>query len=501
MTPSLFKPRSHYESTSGYRLLPFRFMRWPTGEVLLTNTVGEYLFLGAREFEQVVGKTLPTTTSAYLDLKAKHFLTDRSSTVALELLATKYRTKKSFLDGFTSLHIFVVTLRCDHSCHYCQVSRVTEDRTQYDMTRETAERAVKMMFRSPAPVLKVEFQGGESLLNFDLIRFIVERVERENETESRSIEFVVATNLSPLTDEMLSFFREHRVSLSTSLDGPQPLHDANRPRRGGRSHELTVRNIVKAREVLGRDQVVALMTTTDLSLAHPREIIDEYIAHDFDSIFLRAISPYGFAVRTGEASRYASSRFVEFYKQGLEYIIDINRQGRQFVEVYTQLLLRRMLTPFPTGYVDLQSPAGAAIGVVVYNYDGDVYASDEARMLAEMGDRSFRLGNLEENTFEEMFGGRVARMLVASSCLETLPGCSQCAFVPYCGADPIYHWATQGDLMGHRPTSGFCHRNISTFQHLFGLLRSGDRFIARLFGTWASHTPLFAAQPPIGDLN
>src|SRR5204863_1552140 len=108
------------------------------------------------------------------------------------------------------------------------------------------------------------------------------------------------------------------------------------------------------------------------------------------------------------------------------------RQGHEFIEVYTHLLLRRMLTPFPTGYVDLQSPAGAVISVVVYNYDADVYASDEARMLAEMGDRSFRLGNLHENTFEEVFGGEVARMLVASSCLETLPGCSQCAFAPYC---------------------------------------------------------------------
>jgi uncharacterized protein len=500
MTPSLFKPRSHYESSGGYRLLPFRFMRWPSGEVLLTNTVGEYLFLDARDFEQLVARNLSPPSSAYLDLKAKHFLTDRSSTVALELLATKYRTKRRFFQGFTGLHIFVVTLRCDHSCHYCQVSRVTEDRTQYDMTEATAERAVRMMFRSPAPALKGEFQGGEPLLNFDLIRFIVERVEKENEVEGRMVEFVVATNLSPLTDEMLAFFRDHRVSLSTSLDGPQSLHDSNRPRRGQRSHEVTIRNIARAREVLGRDQVVALMTTTELSLAHPREIIDEYVAQDFNSIFLRAISPYGFAVRTGAASRYAAERFVEFYKEGLEYIIELNRQGREFVEVYTQLLLRRMLTPFPTGYVDLQSPAGAVISVVVYNYDADVYASDEARMLAEMGDRSFRLGNLHENTFEEVFGGEVARMLVASSCLETLPGCSQCAFAPYCGADPIYHWATQGDPVGHRPTSGFCHRNIATFRHLFELLRSGDPFIARLFGAWASHGPV-ASDQPRGSIN
>jgi hypothetical protein len=36
------------------------------------------------------------------------------------------------------------------------------------------------------------------------------------------------------------------------------------------------------------------------------------------------------------------------------------------------------------------------IGALVYNYDGDIYASDEGRMLAEMGDRTFRLGSVHD---------------------------------------------------------------------------------------------------------
>jgi len=82
------------------------------------------------------------------------------------------------------------------------------------------------------------------------------------------------------------------------------------------------------------------------------------------------------------------------------------------VEIYARILLTKILTPFATGYVDLQSPAGAGISVAVYNYDGDVYATDEARMLAEMGDRTFRLGNLHSNTYEEVFGGPLLRSLV-----------------------------------------------------------------------------------------
>jgi hypothetical protein len=48
---------------------------------------------------------------------------DCDSSVALDLLAVKYRTKQAPLANLTSLIMFVVTLRCEHSCPYCQVSR------------------------------------------------------------------------------------------------------------------------------------------------------------------------------------------------------------------------------------------------------------------------------------------------------------------------------------------------------------------------------------------
>lgn len=479
-------PEQFLPAPAGYRLLPFRFLRWDGDEVLLTNDVGEFLFLPRTAVEDLVAHRLPRESPAFLELKARHFLAEGDSDAPLELLATKYRTKKSFLDGFTRLHLFVVTLRCDHSCRYCQVSRVTANKHRYDMSRETAEKSIDLMFRSPALALKVEFQGGESLLNFDLVRWIVERVEERNLVERRQLEFVVATNLSPLTDEMLEFLRDHRVLISTSLDGPDHLHDSNRPRRGNDSHAVTVANLRRAREVLGHDRVSAIMTTSQASLDQPREIIDEYVRQGFDAVFLRPISPYGFAVRTGEAARYQALEFLEFYRRGLDHVIELNRAGTPFIEVYAQILLTKILTPFATGYVDLQSPAGAGISAVVYNYDGDVYASDESRMLAEMGDRSFRLGNVHADNYEDIFGGEILRNLVYQSVAEALPGCSDCAFLPYCGADPVFHHRTQQDLVGHRPTSAFCTKNMGILRHLFGLLRQGDDFTRELLTNWAT---------------
>jgi His-Xaa-Ser system radical SAM maturase HxsB len=490
----LFHSADYYQSAraTGYQLLPFRFMRFDD-EVLITHDGGEFTFLPRQVFAEYVEGRLASNAQWYRTLKAKHFLNDSDSSLPLELLATQYRTKKAFLEGFIKLHLFVVTLRCDHSCPYCQVSRVTQDRARYDMTPETAERAVSLMFRSPSPSLKVEFQGGEPLLNFDLIRKIVLDVEERNLLEQRQIDFVIASNLSPLSDEILRFCAEHQICLSTSLDGPEGLHNANRPRPGRDSHQVTIRNLGWARSVLGHDRVSALMTTTVESLRQPHAIVDEYIRYGFDSIFLRSISPYGFAIRSGHAIRYQMEQFLQFYTEALDYIIELNRRGTRIVEVFTQILLQKILTPFPTGYVDLQSPAGAGISVAAYNYDGDVYAADEARMLAEMGDRSFRLGNVHTHSFEQLFGSALVRGLVEGSCLETLPGCSECAFVPYCGADPVFHWATQSDPIGHRPTSAFCQKHMGVFRHLFGLLRTGDAFTKDLFASWATQQPMVAA--------
>jgi len=169
-------------------------------------------------------------------------------------------------------------------------------------------------------------------------------------------------------------------------------------RPGGNSYEITVQNIERARAILGRQHVAALMTTTRLSLDYPKEIIDEYVRLGFHSIFLRPMSPYGFAARAHAKTGYEGERFLDFYRTGLAYIIQLNRQGVDLSEAYAKILLTKILTPFPTRLVDLQSPAGAGISVVVYNYDGDVYASDEARMLAEMGDKRFRIGNIHTVT-------------------------------------------------------------------------------------------------------
>jgi len=128
------------------------------------------------------------------------------------------------------------------------------------------------------------------------------------------------------------------------------------------------------------------------------------------------------------------------------------------------------------------SPAGAGIAAVVYNYDGDVFASDESRMLAEMGDKTFRIGNVLKNTYEDIFTSEILLEALEKSFSGSAPMCSTCAFEPYCGSDPVYHHTTQGDVLGKKWYSGFCQRNLTIFRRLAKYYQ--DPEIRVIFESW-----------------
>ena len=129
--------------------------------------VGEHLFLSASEFIQLADETLPADSSLFRRLRGKHLIRTADETLPLELLAMKARTRYRRLAEFTGLHIFVVSLRCEHSCPYCQVSRQSSDKDRFDMSAETADRGARDGVPVAVAALKIEFQGGEPLLNFD----------------------------------------------------------------------------------------------------------------------------------------------------------------------------------------------------------------------------------------------------------------------------------------------------------------------------------------------
>ena len=111
-----FYSKDFFSANSGYKLLPFRFERLENNQIFATNLVGEFIIFDFSILERIIHKQLDSRSPLYGELISKHFIIDETSDVALDLLSAKYRTRYSNLSEFTGLHMFVVSLRCEHSC-------------------------------------------------------------------------------------------------------------------------------------------------------------------------------------------------------------------------------------------------------------------------------------------------------------------------------------------------------------------------------------------------
>ena len=473
----------------GLVLLPFEFKRRDSGDVLLVNECGDYIYISNSEFNKFTSKAFEELSADTLhSLESRGFISEEGHVdTALMLSANKYRSRREYLLTSTALHMMVVTLRCNHHCEYCQVSSEADDAYKFDMKPDVARRIVDLIFKSPSKEIKIEFQGGDALLNWPAVMAAVEHAESLNALKGKDLEFVICTNLYALTDEQLDDIEKHRIMISTSLDGPCWLHDKyRRLRSDGSSYDGFVRNLERVRNRDGGRNVFhvnALMTTTAESLEHIEEIVDEYARLGFEGIFFRSLNPYGDAASCSTSNLYYSpDRYVDAFKRGLSHIIELNKKGVKFVEYYTALLLKRILTPYSTGFVDLQSPSGAGISGAIYDFNGDVYPSDEARMLARMGDGRFKMGNALVDDYKTIFLSRSLKKIVEKSCVETIPGCSTCVYRTYCGVDVFRNYLETGDIANVKSDSFFCRKQTLLFDYLFE--RISDAEFLRITGDW-----------------
>lgn len=464
------------------------FWRRPLGDDwLAVSGSGDHVFLSGPEVETLnkgCVSELPLALQA--TLKSRFFTASTDTPGTRRLLNSRRAARRETVTAGPSLHILVPTLQCAHSCQYCQVSRSLHD-TGHTMTREDLHAACDRIFDSQSPTLTIEFQGGDPLLRFDLVREAIERIQIRNRHEGRLLRFVVASTLHQLDDAMCAYFREHGVVLSTSVDGPASLHNRNRPLPGRDAYERTLAGIERARRWMGHDAVSALMTTTKASLAHPEAIVDEYVRLGFAEIFLRPLSSYGFAKRNQALLGYRPAQFETFYRRAFERVLHWNRQGMPLREVYASIILNKILSPFDSGYVDLQSPTGAGQSVLVYNYDGYVYPSDEARMLAESGDISLRLGPIG-TPLAELQQSAVQQALIEASQVERVDDCRTCAFQSYCAPNPVDAQAQFGRLDTPALETEHCQRHQWLFDFFFDAVRQADEDRLDLFHAWARPT-------------
>jgi len=470
------------------KLLGFFRFREVAGQYLLVGETGKWIFLSPDEFAALIQGRIAPTEPLYAEL-AKRNLVRPAMNIQREV--NDYQSKNRWALAGPTLHILIMTLRCNHVCRYCHASRKGMDKTEYDMTPETADKVLDLVFQTTSQDVTIEFQGGEPLANYPVVKHVIEQARERNKAAGKKLTFSLVSNLSLLDDEKLEFLLDNHVQICTSIDGPADLHDHNRTYTGGNSFEETVFWMKKVNEgyaARGLDpslyHVEALLTVTRPTLERWKDVVDTYVELGCNALFLRPLNPFGFAKGTFEKIGYTSDEFLEFYRKALDYVLQKNREGYDLLERFAAIFLTKMLTPFDPNYLDIRSPCGAGIGQVAYNYDGRVFTCDEGRMVAQMGDDSFAIGNVGESSYKDLMEHETVKAIAVASCLDGLPDCIDCAYNPFCGTCPVYNYTEQGNIFQQARTNEKCKIHKAIMDHLFGMLAANDPEKVDVLSRW-----------------
>lgn len=472
----------------------FRFKELEPWLYLITNDIWEYSYLTEKEFKDFIEWKI-SSWEKYNELRDKWFIKwDNEEAYKLNM-AKKFAKKNHFLAFWPSLHIIVTTLRCNHQCRYCHAAVAPMTAKELDMTKDTAKKVVDTIFYTSNPNVTIEFQWWEPLVNWDIVKYIVEYAEVKSLHLWKNLELALVSNLTLMDDEKLEYIMEHNIGISTSLDWNEELHNYNRVFFEWNSYEKVTYWIKKINKMY-KDKwiktiwnrykkVGALLTVTRKTLWKYKEVIDTYVNLWLDWIFLRPLNPYGFASAKLKELWYSVDEFLDFYIKSMEYILKLNEQGTFFREMLSSIFLTKILTDKDPNYLDERSPCWACVGQVAYNYDGKIYSCDEWRMLGRMWDDNFLMTTLKETgseTYKNMINSETTKIMVQASTLDWLPGYNESVYKPYIGVCPIHSYKTTWNIFSNYKKDFKRYLDERILDYLFKKLRN-DKY-KRIFEDW-----------------
>ena len=270
----------------------------------------------------------------------------------------------------TALNTVVLNVNtgCNLSCTYCYKEDLDKPSAGKRMEVETAVASVEMLLKeSPdEPVYTVVFFGGEPLSNRKLIEYMVDYCERRFAEAGKRVEFVMTTNATLLTEEIVDYLNAHRFGLSVSIDGPKTVHDRNRITVGGQGTYDVVRR--KADMLLSRydSRPVGARVTLTTGVT------------DIETIWNHLFNEMGFAevgfapVTSGDISSYNLTG-----EELVEVFANMKALGRRYLEAALEHRnigfsnLHQLLTDIHEGHKKAL-PCGAGLKMLAVDHKGEL---------------------------------------------------------------------------------------------------------------------------------
>ncbi|MBC7791957.1 MAG: radical SAM protein, partial [Anaerolineae bacterium] len=279
----------------------------PSGAIFALNEIGREILdeVSAREQDrpQLVERLLD---QGYSVAEIRSALRELEEAGALSLGDAPVDLPKVPARSFPLQRIVLnVTNQCNLACGYCY--EYSEDKISKtankpkNMNHQIAEAAVDLLFRESGdhPSVHVTFFGGETLLNFPLLRSTVDYARKQAASANKRVEFSLTTNATLLTETIVDFLAEQRVGVTVSIDGDREMNDRMRVFHDGRgSYDVIV---PKIRLLLERHRTnsIGARVTLSAGVAEIRRIYD----HLTREVGFKAV---GFSPATANPSRLYS---------------------------------------------------------------------------------------------------------------------------------------------------------------------------------------------------
>lgn len=162
-----------------------------------------------------------------------------------------------------------VTNQCNLACTYCYEFGADKISTQTGkpkyMTPETARAAVDFLLESAKgrEAVHVTFFGGETLMNFKLLKDVVAYADARAAESGRRVTYSLTTNATLLTDPIIDFLAEHAIGVTVSIDGPEEMQDARRVYKSGKGSYAVI--VPRLKALIARHKTRAITARVTLS--------------------------------------------------------------------------------------------------------------------------------------------------------------------------------------------------------------------------------------------
>lgn len=281
--------------------------------------------------------------------------------------------------------------------------------------------------------LEVDFFGGEPLMNWQVVKDLVEYGRSQEKLHNKKFRFTLTTNGVLLNDEVMEFCNKEMSNVVLSVDGRKEVHDYMRPfRKGAGSYDLIMPKFQKFAESRNQDKYYVRGTFTHHNLDFSKDVL-----HLADLGFKQiSVEP----VVAPDTEEYAIKeedipKILEEYDILAKEMIKREKEGKEFNFFHFMI----DLTGGPCVYKRL-SGCGSGTEYLAVTPWGDFYPCHQF-----VGEEEYLMGNVDEGITKPEIQKEFGHCNV-----YTKPDCKNCFARFYCSggcAANAYHF--KGDIQGN----------------------------------------------------